>query len=317
MMKSVAQEIEGEAARFALRLDAEGRTPALEAEIEEWIGADDRRRGALLKAEAVWAMLEFARDEGSTEDAPPEMRRPRRWLLASGFGALAASVALALSFFGPWTRGNYETTIGEVRRVPLGDGSIASINSDTRLSILLDKTERVAKLERGETWFQVAKDPARPFTVEAGRVRARAVGTAFSVRRHASGSDILVTEGIVEIWVAGAEGHRGRLTAGQSAFVAENAAISMRPSTANDIDRALAWRGGRIDLAGESLDAAIAEFNRYNARKLVVSDRALGAEPLYGLFRSDDPEAFAATVEASLNARVVERTNDQIVIAPR
>jgi transmembrane sensor len=47
---------------------------------------------------------------------------------------------------------------------------------------------RQVKLDRGEAWFQVAKDPQRPFVVESGPVRVRAVGTAFSVRRREGGA---------------------------------------------------------------------------------------------------------------------------------
>src|SRR3546814_19688281 len=56
-------------------------------------------------------------------------------------------------------------------------------------------------------WFQVAKDRARPFVVEVGDVRVRAVGTAFGVKRTAGGVDVQVTEGVVEVWRVGDEGH--------------------------------------------------------------------------------------------------------------
>lgn len=315
-MSLTAREIEAEAARFVVRIEQEGRTPALETEIEAWIGTDTRRRGALLQAEAAWLMLGDAGDTRAA-DAPPLARGqlPRRALLAAGAGALAASFVGAM--FLVLGGDDYETAVGEIRRVPLADGSIASINSDTRLAMSFEKTARTADLTRGETWFQVAKDSRRPFTVEAGRVRVRAVGTAFSVRRREGGADVMVTEGVVETWVEGAEGHRVRLAAGERAFVSDDAAIRKAPPSAGEIDRALAWRSGRIDLSGESLDVAVAEFNRYNARKLVVTDRALGREPLYGMFRTDDPESFAASVEASTDALVVERTPDRIVIGPR
>jgi transmembrane sensor len=312
-----AQDIEGEAARFVVRLENEGRSRALEDEIESWIGDDTRRRGAFLQAEAAWVVLADIAGDDSHADAPEgeKQGQSRRWLLAGGTAALAACFAGGVALL--WPQQKYETAVGEIRRVPLADGSFASINSDTRLAIKLEKAARIAELDRGESWFQVAKDPARPFTVQVGRVRIRAVGTAFSVRRREGGADVLVTEGIVDAWVEGAEGHRVRLSAGERAFVADNAAITKAASNASDIDRALAWRSGRIDLSGESLDTAIAEFNRYNARKLVVVDAALGREALYGMFRTDDPEGFAAAVEVSTDARIVERTADRIVIGPR
>ncbi|MDT9597373.1 FecR family protein [Sphingosinicella rhizophila] len=315
-MTLTARDIEAEAARFAIRVENEGRTPALEAEIEQWIGDDSRRRGAFLRAEAAWALVGQA---GEAEEAAPQEassgRVSRRGLLAGGGGLLAASVALGLFALSPGER--YETRIGEISRVPLADGSVASINSDTELAVRLEKSARVVELARGEAWLQVAKDARRPFTVEAGRVRVRAVGTAFSVRRRNDGADVLVTDGVVESWVEGAEGHRVRIAAGERAFVADNAAISKESHAAPEIDRALAWRSGRIDLAGESLAAAVAEINRYNARKIVVADPELAREPLHGMFRTDDPEGFAATVEAITGAEITQRGPERIVIASK
>ena len=59
---------------------------------------------------------------------------------------------------------------------------------------------RNVRIDKGEAWFQVAKDKKRPFVVAAGDVRVRAVGTAFSVRRLEEGADVQVTEGVVEVF---------------------------------------------------------------------------------------------------------------------
>jgi transmembrane sensor len=176
----------------------------------------------------------------------------------------------------------------------------------------MNTAQRIVALEEGEAWFRVAKDASRPFIVEAGRVRVRALGTAFSVRRQESGANVLVSEGIVETWVAGAEGHTVRVGAGAKAFVAENAAISTETPAEAGIDRALAWRAGKIDLAGETLADAVEEFNRYNRRKLIIADARLAQERLYGVFRTDDPQGFAYAVKRSLGTEVSLADGDEI-----
>src|SRR3546814_16020939 len=100
------------------------------------------------------------------------------------------------------------------------------------------KVRQIA-LKSGEAWFQVAKDRARPFVVEIGDVRVRAVGTAFSVRREANGVDVQVTEGVVEVWRVGDEANIRRVSAGPRAFVApDKAVVSVAAATA-EIARAL------------------------------------------------------------------------------
>jgi len=131
----------------------------------------------------------------------------------------------------------------------------------------------------------------------------QAVGTAFSVRRREGGADIIVTEGVVEAWAKGADGQKIRVSAGGMAFIADNAAVRAAPEGAA-VERALAWRTGKIDLAGTRVDAAIAEFNRYNGRKIVLRDAALAAERVDGVFRTDDPVGFAQVIGGSFDVPV-------------
>ena len=299
------EDIDAEAARHVARMDGDDWSDAQEAELEAWLARDPRHPGALLRAQAAWMTLDrvLAPHAASREDAAPVAapRFSRRGLLAGGGAAIAASIAWVALLSGGTS---YATAVGEIRRVPLGDGSIAAINTASAIAVRLEETARDVRLDRGEAWFQVAKDRNRPFVVAAGRVRVRAVGTAFSVRRGDGGAHVLVTEGAVEVWAAGAEGHRVRLTAGSRAFVADNAAIEEAPAAPSAIDRALAWRNGKIDLAGDRLDGAVAEFNRYNQRQIVVGDPAIAGERFDGVFRTDDPEGFAKAVEVSLSVPV-------------
>lgn len=306
-----ARQNEIDAARWVVRLDRHGRSPALMAELDAWLENDDRRKGAFLQAEAAWASLDstsraeetLAETENDISlDYDLHQRRSRRWILGAGGTAIAASLVGGLVFFRSDER--YGTALGEIRRVPLGDGSIAAVNTASVIKVAIAEKTRNVRIEQGEAWFQVAKDRSRPFVVEAGRVRVMAVGTAFSVRRQDNGAEVLVTEGVVEAWADGAEGHRIRLTAGERAFVAENAAIEARTTEPSEVDRALAWRTGKIDLEGEPLSEAVSEFNRYNARKIELADPALAQERFFGIFRVDDPTGFANAVKRSLGVPV-------------
>lgn len=310
MTRSSSQEIDDLAARWVARMDSDGWTDADDMELGKWCALDPRHAGALLQAQALWAVL--GEDEAAVDNVMPPLedvplRRAvwsRRWMLG-GSGALAASVAAAVLFRNSDT--SYSTTIGEIRRVPLADGSTVAINTDSRVAVALAETRRGIRLEKGEAWFQVAKDSKRPFVVEAGNILVRAVGTAFSVRRREGGADIIVTEGVVEAWAKGADGQKIRISAGGTAFIADNAAVRQEvagSAGAASAERALAWRTGKIDLVGTRVDAAIAEFNRYNERKIRLGSAALGAERVDGVFRTDDPTGFAQVIAGSFDVPV-------------
>lgn len=313
-----------EAARWVARMEGDGWSAEQEAELEAWLDADPRRRGALLQAQAAWMTLDPVGAARLVGAAPPpesldeeEDEEPRHWfsrrgVLAGGGAAVAASIAGAFLLL---NRGlSYATEVGEIRRVPLPDGSTAAINTSSKVEVKLAPTRRQVRIDEGEAWFQVAKDPERPFIVEAGRVRVQAVGTAFSVRRWDNGAEVLVTEGVVDAWTDGAEGNKVRLTAGSRAFVADNAAVKHEEAAPSSIDRTLAWRDGKIDLVGEPLGEAVSEFNRYNRRRLVLADPGLGSEQLDGVFRTDDPIGFANAIASTLGVAVDLSNPDEIRI---
>ena len=290
-----------EAATWVARMDGGAWDRDSEAELQSWLDADPRHRGALLRAQAAWMTLNQSRRATRTAKVQKLPLLHRRSLLA-GAAALAASVAGGLIWFSGGER--YATEVGEIRRVPLSDGSVAAINTASTLVVDFTVRGRDVKLEHGEAWFEVARNPARPFLVSAGPVRVRAVGTAFSVRRREGGADVLVTEGVVEAWTDGARDKAIRLAAGERAFLAGNASIKREAAPPSAVDRALAWRDGKIDLVGEPLGEAVAEINRYNRRRIRITDPSIAEERFDGVFRTDDPEGFALAVKQSLGVPV-------------
>lgn len=315
-------DVDDAAARWALRDPLDGDAGAA---LGAWLAQDRRHAGALLRARAALTLVDRAiAPPSATAPAVSGRVRPRfeggqgkgqtrRWLLAGAGGAIAATLAGVVG----WSRVMGErvaTARGEIRRLPLADGSVATIDTDSAMRVVLASDSRRVALERGQAWFQVAKDRQRPFVVDAGIAQVRAVGTAFSVRRAASGVQVAVTEGTVAIWASDARGSMTILEAGQFATFANGATTPVTGRAPAAIERALAWRDGEIALENETLGNAVAEFNRYNRQQLVLDDDRLAAERIVGLFQIDNPGDFAATVEATFDVAVTT-TPDAIRLA--
>ncbi len=313
MKRSDFPDMFDEAALWVARMDAGDWTQENEEALQRWFAGDARRKGVFLQAHAAWISAELTPDVPVHSTRKPPLYKRRRILV--GGAAMAASLVGGVALLRTGTI--YETDIGEIRRVPLADGSIAALNTGTKLGVSLTTVDRQVRIDRGEAWFQVAKNRARPFIVEAGKARAVAIGTAFSVRRRDIGTDILVTEGVVEVWSTAEEGRKIRLVAGEGAFIAEDAVIRTERTVPSSIDRTLAWRSGRIDLVGTSLAYAVGEFNRYNRRKIVLIDPKLGTELFDGSFRIDDVDGFAKAVKSSLDVPVrLDDRNDILIGRP-
>lgn len=74
------------------------------------------------------------------------------------------------------------------------DGTIITLNKNSRLSYSdkYGKDSRNVKLE-GEAYFEVAKDPSKPFQVEMNGASITVLGTHFNVKADAESDDITAT----------------------------------------------------------------------------------------------------------------------------
>lgn len=316
-MQKPAETIEDMALRWVARLDREEQTASQHPELQLWLAEDDRHRGAFMRAMAAWQQLEKASILSRAEtvalplEAAPlpihsgETRQglPRRWLIAGAVCAASVVGLFGVQYF-QGRSDRFSTARGEIRRVPLSDGSLMAINTSTEVTVGLAKDLRAVTILEGEAWIQVAPDAARPFVVSTGDIRVRAVGTAFSVRKLEHGSEVLVTEGVVEVWSSHSPSNVQRLHAGQSLIISSESLRPPTQATHDEVQRKLAWREGEIVLAGESLSSAIAEFNRYNDIQIVLIDTSLSNTEWIGRFRTNEPQAFAQAVAITTGSSV-------------
>ncbi|MEJ2408792.1 MAG: FecR domain-containing protein [Novosphingobium sp.] len=313
------------ASQWAAAIDR-GIAPDEQARLDAWLAEDRRHQGALLRARAAMDLLDCCRAPAqSSSDEMDDgygkrdratrgrtMSFARRRMLALGGTGIAAALVGALSFT-LWPRTTtLDTETGEIRRVPLADGSLAVINSGSELRVSFTERRRDVQLRKGQAWFQVAKMPDRPFTVSAGPVSVQAVGTAFSVRRRNGATEVVVTEGTVKVWSVDAPGST-YVTAGHSALV-RSGGVEVAPLDGDAADRQLAWRYGRIVFEGVPLSQAAAEFNGYHAEQIAV-DPSFADKRVIGSFQTDDINGFASAAAAMVGGRVV-RENNVIGIVP-
>ena len=318
------QEIDRAAAEWAARR-CSGFDPADQLELDRWLEADPRHVGAYAKAEAVLAQLDRVSAAGPDvlrmTDVPVTFGSAfkRRTVLA---GAAAAGLAVVGS--APWLthlpaiaagcasllahflgEESYSTSIGETKEVVLSDGSMVTLNTNSKILVHYTKASRQIHLTQGEALFDVAKNKKRPFLVMAGDTQVRAVGTSFTVRLLPQQPvQVLVREGVVEIKRPGVpQAPPVRLAANTLAVAPPEAPISIAPVPHVQLARDLAWREGRIAFDNETLANAAHEFARYSDIQIHVAPE-LENQTITGLFVSNDPVGFARAVGISLNLRV-------------
>ncbi len=322
--RETSDDIDKAAAAWLARIDRAPLTADEEAELDAWLAADSRREGAFAKASVVAIYADRARTLGGAypdgdtgQPAQPWRAAPsgagtRRWVLAAGSAIAATTVG------GIWAISNeawkpaeaFESERGEVRRLPLADGTVVTLNTASKVAVKFTTDRRNIQLVEGEALFDVAKNPRRPFYVDAGDIRVRAVGTSFTVRKlPGKPTQVLVNEGVVE--VSRRDQAPVRLTANQRVVVRTSAPIRPSALAPAVVARELMWRKGMLSFSGTSLQEAAEQFARYSDPHISVDDPSIANETITGLFSANDPQGFAQAVALSLNLNT--RTEDGVI----
>ncbi len=304
-----SDDIDTRAAMWAASVDRGELSDEEKAALEAWLSQDRRHLGAYARARAVFAHFDRARALGTSFDyrefsasAPSNRTARRRWMAA----ALIAGVAVLVGGILWRVPSAISTAQGEVRLVPLVDGSAVTLNTESKLAVEFSKVERHVELLAGEALFNVAKDRARPFIVRAGNTRVRAVGTSFSVRKISDDNvKVLVREGVVEVTESeGAHVTSVQVSAASQLIAQTRDTGSAVPVPPAQIDRELAWQQGMISLDGRTLREAAEEFARYSPTRIIIEDPSLANRTVTGLFSANNPIGFAHAVQSSLGITV-------------
>jgi transmembrane sensor len=318
-MRKTGRAIDAAASEWVVKIDRR-LTSAEQAALETWLAGDTRCIGALARAQAGWMYVERARGFRPARELR-ESRTERRWRMARPWAAAAAVLLCLATTALIWQRyalTHLVTSLGEVRRASLADGSHVTLDTRSRVSVRYESSTRFVVLESGEALFEVAKNSKRPFVVQAGDFRVRAVGTAFMVRRRSDDDiDITVTQGTVDVWrQASSPEPAVRLSAGTHTTATPKEIAPPAQLTAAQLTEATDWVTEVIDLNGRTLGQAAAEFNRYNRQAVVIADPELAAETVVGRFQATDPNAFVKAAAAMLGANA--RTDgDHLILEPR
>jgi len=99
----------------------------------------------------------------------------------------------------------FATPTGVRRKLTLSDGTTVWLNNGSRLSLSAtdykNASTREVWLDEGEAYFEVAKNPQRPFIVHVDSLQTRVLGTAFNIQayRELANTQILVSHGSVQV----------------------------------------------------------------------------------------------------------------------
>lgn len=304
-----AAVIEAEAASWLRRSNFWDWSEGNQAELDAWLSASAHHRVAYWRLKAA---LERTERLGALRpsQARPKKSRPLRLFstrIAAGALIAAALVAASTLYLLQPAQTTYATGVGGHKIIHLADGSQVELNTSTVVRV----TDGARKLwlDRGEAFFRVKHDAAHPFTVMVAGHRVTDLGTEFLVRNVSDRLEVALVEGKIQLDTPDGRMREPLLLAPGDVAVARQNVLYVEKKTERALHTALAWRQGILVFNNTTLADAAAEFNRYNDRKLVISDASAAQLTIDGKFRSHDIEDFTHLAQTVFSLRATKQGN--------
>ena len=211
----------------------------------------------------------------------------------------------------------FATSVGERDSVRLPDGSRVVLGPGTLLMVGEGFGTEKREVElRGEAFFDVVHDQARPFTVHAGKATIVDVGTTFTVKSEDdAGVRVAVMSGAVRLRSAAADTSEGALLkAGDVGLLAaaEGPVVAARGSATADDS---AFTGGRLVFRDAPLTEVSAALRRWYGIELRASDSSLAHRRLTASFDGERVERVLAVVGMTLGVDL-ERNGATVTVRP-
>lgn len=268
--------------------------PSLRRHFQAWHDADPAHRRAwatmrhlddrLEQVEPAYAVRVDSRRTVLPAAWTPSYRLRRPVLVVAGAACLALLLAPMVSL--RW-QADYRTSVAEVERVTLADGSVVQLAPRSAIAVDYAAGRRDIRLLEGEAFFAVTRNPARPFRVLGDRATVTVLGTAFDVRA-AQGDDDPAVVGVEHgrVRVAPRSGAPILLTAGQGAAVTVSGAVHRQAIPPTQV---AAWRARQIIVQDEPITDAIDRLRPWFSGMILTQGDALANQRLTGVFNAADP----------------------------
>lgn len=306
-----------EAIDLAIRLQNDPGSPVSNEMIRSW-------RSRSPEHERIWGRV--ARLHGATGRVLAERNRsehgeaaaPSRRLLlvggAIGLAGLGTGYAMLPEIL-LRSRADHATGKAETRTFALPDGTRVTLGPDSALTMDYGDARRRVDLLSGMSFFEVAREPARPFMVTAGDLSATAQVAAYDVSNDAGVVRVSVDHGVVEAGSASIAPSAGiRLEAGD--WMSFDPASKRFERGRLEAGQVAAWRDKLIIAEKEMVSTLVARIGRWIPGRIVMADPFIGSQSVSGLFDLRDPLRALEAVVHPAGARVRQISSFLTIISP-
>lgn len=235
----------------------------------------------------------------------PADRRRFRWppRIAAGVAATAlAACLLVLAVPAVLLRleADYLTSTAELRSIALEDGTRVHLGPESAIDVVFAAGERRVRLLKGEAFFDVVPDAARPFRVAANDIVTTVLGTAFEVRLSEERTTVAVRHGHVRV-TSDAPPMSESLVAGDWLNFSPSLGLNRGTRNGEEIGD---WLKGEFVTHDRPVIEVVDKLRRYYSGVIVVQHKGFAETRVTGIYDLRDPVATLRNLASSHDATV-------------
>ena len=198
----------------------------------------------------------------------------------------------------------------QIQEVELSEGSKVTVNSNSKLIYpkQFQKDKREVELS-GEAFFEVAKDPDRPFIINTGDIRIEVLGTSFNIKAYEDQEEIEVTvsTGKVAVYTSEDPDERVILVKGQKAiFYKSSTKIEV---SLNENINFNSWKTKQIIFEDTPMPEVIRIINEIYKSDLKLVGEQLTDCPVTTTFDNQSLESVLNVLESTLDLSIKKKGN--------
>ena len=165
---------------------------------------------------------------------------------------------------------------GQKTGINLPDGSVCWLNSESEIKFLSNYTDSTRDIYlKGEAYFEVAKDPTRPFRVSTTTMAVTALGTIFNISSFSDDNNetVALIEGRISVNCE--DNFYNEILPGEAVSYNKGSKTSDRIKV--DAYEAIAWKDGVLSFDEETYQTIFAKLERwYGVKITIVGDSPKG-----------------------------------------
>lgn len=198
---------------------------------------------------------------------------------------------------------------GSILHDTLPDGSVITLNKGSMLTYPEFFTDSVRQVTmEGEVFFDVAKNPGKPFVIKTKEAEIRVLGTSFNVKSRKGNTKVIVETGIVEV------AHRGKkvqLLPGKQVSVNEGDTILQAENTSNTLYRYYLSREFTCD--NTRLEDLASVLSEAYGIAIIIEDQKVRNMRITTTFSDQSLEAIFNIIEQTMEVKAIKK-GDSVLI---